>query len=522
MFASVRSATLLGVSGQHVAVEVHVSSGLPAYSVVGLPDAAIRESRERVRAALLSAGLLWPMRRITVNLAPGGVRKAGAGLEVAVAVALLIASSDLLDDDEPRIDPASLVDTAVLGELGLDSAIRPVPGILAMVDSLRAAGVSRVIVPMANAPEAALVRGVEVRPVRDLRGLRDALVGEAPWPESDEPDDPVDPPGNRAGRTGSRVMDHCDHDELLDLRDVRGQATARTALAVAAAGGHHLLLVGGPGAGKTMLARRLPTILPPLEEDEALAVTRIQSVCGEGSVAGLATRRPFVSPHHSASVPAIVGGGSGRPHPGAVTRAHHGVLFLDELGEFPPRALEALRQPLEEGEVMIARQPFALTFPASFILIACTNPCPCGLGGRRCRCTDAQRVRYQRRLSEPLLDRFDLRVVVDRPRGGDPPGPSSATVRARVLAAVARQRIRFGTRRWSRNSMVPAAALPVDIPLTADAAAAWREVCEERQLTGRGAARVRRVARTLADLDDVETITSAHIELAAGLREDVA
>jgi magnesium chelatase family protein len=359
-------------------------------------------------------------------------------------------------------------------------------------------------VPAANAREAMLVPGVHVRVARTLGELCSCLTGAVPWP---------DPPDEIPARADAL------NEEPLDLADVRGLEHARHALEVAAAGGHHLLLVGPPGVGKTMLARRLPTIMTPLDDAAALEATKIHSAAGTHRGARLLTNPPFRAPHHSASAVALVGGGSGRVKPGEVSLAHRGALFMDELPEFPITVLESLRQPLEERVIRVSRAAGTLEFPADFLLVACANSCPCGRGPVLCTCSDVQRHRYARRLSAPLLDRFDLRLAVVK--GGDEPGESSAVVATRVAAAVERQRARLHATSWQRNAHIPAGALEQLTALDVEAREAWVEQCRLRRLTGRGAARIRRVARTIADLADRESITAADIDRAAYMREDL-
>ena len=500
MLARVSTFSLDGLDARPVTVEVDVRQGLPAFSIVGLGDTAVREARERVRAALQNCGFEFPQRRILANLAPAHLRKSGSGFDLAIACGLLAASGQL-----PATALSRLV---VFGELSLAGEIRGCRGTLSVAEAAQRRGFAGVLVARERAREAALVQDIEVLGLDDLRHVARVLGGEQP-------------PEIEAGGANTPPPEAPPRGEL-DLADVRGHTGPIAALTLAAAGAHNLMMVGPPGTGKSMLAQRLASILPPLRREEAIEVTRIHSVAGRYRGEGLITRRPFRAPHHAVSAPALVGGGS-YPAPGETTLAHRGVLFLDELSEFARPALEALRQPLEDGRVIVVRGQRTAVFPTRFQLIAATNPCPCGMYGvaDHCRCTESDLSRHARRLSGPLLDRIDLHVRVERPSaaalaGG--PTAYSEHVRAAVLEARERQAHRLEGTGALCNAHMDASLVRRFAALDVEGADRLAAAYRQGVLSARGRERVLKLARTVADLAGCANVTAAHVGEALGFR----
>jgi magnesium chelatase family protein len=496
----ITSSAVIGIQAVPVQIEAHVAFGMPHFRIVGLPDATVKESRDRIRAAIKQSGFLFPRGRVTINLAPADVRKQGPLYDLPAALTILAATG--------QITYESLKDSVVLGELGLNGEVRPVPGALSATVMAKREGIASVFVPLNNVQEAVAVRGVQVFAVTSLTQIVDHLIGAA-----------IIEPSTASTRKQSTIYS-------TDFKQIKGQELAKRGLEIAASGGHNILLSGPPGTGKTLLARSLPSILPVLSHDESVEVTSIASIAGvlDGN-RGLIHERPFRTPHHSASAVALVGGGSW-PKPGEVSLAHRGVLFLDELPEFSRHVLEHLRQPLEDGFVTISRANGTVRFPARFLLAASMNPCPCGYLSdpfRPCECTHGSIRRYQKKISGPLLDRFDL--IIDVPRLESDKllkqelGEPSKDIRGRVTLARKTQSRRFTKSDLLTNSEIPQALLDDLCPLTTEAKHLIELALNQHKLTPRGYARVRKVARTIADLEESRSIEIGHVAEALQFRQ---
>lgn len=502
MLAKVETMAVNGIDGFIVQVEVDLGGGMPNFDIVGLPDMAVKEARDRVRAAIKNSELYFHYHRITVNMAPANIKKEGSGFDLPIAIGILAAKGD--------VKPDKLQETVFVGELALDGTVRPVNGMLSMTLAARAANKKYVVLPASNLAEASVITGIKAIPVENLLQVYDFL------------NDAWFPP-EEALKTAS--TDQIAATDDYDLADVKGQEQAKRALEVAAAGGHNLLMIGPPGSGKTMLARRLPGILPPLCQEEAIDITKIYSISGfmpEGEQ--LIRQRPFRSPHHTTSPAGLIGGGK-IPRPGEVSLAHHGVLFLDELPEFPREVLEVLRQPLEDGKVTIARAAMSLSFPARFMLTAAMNPCPCGYCGdpfKACSCNPIQIQRYQSRISGPLLDRFDIQIEVPRlkefefehSQGVEP----SAVIRKRVETARLIQQDRFQGLSYFCNAQMSSKEIKEYCRLDQPSKELLRQAVQRYNLSARAYTRILKVARTIADLEQVEVIGMAHLAEAVQYR----